>query len=205
MHMSLSGTSRTSEDVRFESASGPKRTLIKRAEVPSTTSAVTCRCRAKRGLFYGAAFAHATTRGLVLAILGQVTVLSLIRVTGILRGPQYPIRSTSFWLHSALHAAAVQSRRITRMAFSATPAGAAGPSAPWGPGGPGGPAGPGGPVGPASPFHRPVQPRQVPLSHNLMHKWTMQLRLRCLWCSSLTLFSDAVAFLSHGTSGTNSP
>jgi hypothetical protein len=83
-----------------------------------------------RGLFYNAAFAHTTTRGLVLAILGQVTVLSLIRVTGILRGPQYPIRSTSFWLHSALHAAAVQSRRITRMAFSATPAGAAGPSAP---------------------------------------------------------------------------
>ena len=68
--------------------SEPKRTLIKRAEVPSTTSAVTCRCRAKRGLFYGAAFAHTTTRGLVLAILGQVTVLSLIRVTGILRGPQ---------------------------------------------------------------------------------------------------------------------
>jgi hypothetical protein len=39
-----------------------------------------------RGLFYNAAFAHTTTRGLVLAILGQVTVLSLIRVTGILRG-----------------------------------------------------------------------------------------------------------------------
>jgi hypothetical protein len=120
--------------------------------VSSATSAVTCRCRAKRGLFYGAAFAHTTTRGLVLAILGQVTVLSLIRVTGILRGPQYPIRSTSFWLHSALHAAAVQSRRITRMAFSATPADVAGPSAPRGPGGPGGPAGPGGPVGPGSPF-----------------------------------------------------
>jgi hypothetical protein len=80
--------------------------------------------------FYDAAFAHTMTRGLVLATLGQVTVLSLMKVTGILRGPQYPVTSTSFWLHSPLHAAAVQSRRITRMAFSATPAGPGGPSAP---------------------------------------------------------------------------
>ena len=54
-------------------------------------------------------------RGLVAATLGHVTVLSLMKVTGILRGPQYPITSTSFWLHSPLHAAAVQSRRITRI------------------------------------------------------------------------------------------
>jgi hypothetical protein len=80
--------------------------------------------------FYDAAFAHTMTSGLVPAILGQVTVLSLIKVTGILRGPQYPITSTSFWLHSPLHVAAVQSRRITRMAFSAAPGGPAGPSAP---------------------------------------------------------------------------
>ena len=80
--------------------------------------------------FYEPAFAHTMMRGLVAASLGQVTVLSLIKVTGILRGPQYPITSTSFWLHSPLHAAAVQSRRITRMAFSAAPGGAAGPSAP---------------------------------------------------------------------------
>jgi hypothetical protein len=43
------------------------------------------RCAA---FFYDAAFAHTMTRGLVPAILGQVTVLSLIKVTGILRGPQ---------------------------------------------------------------------------------------------------------------------
>ena len=30
-------------------------------------------------------------RGLVAATLGQVTVLSLMKVTGILRGPQYPV------------------------------------------------------------------------------------------------------------------
>jgi hypothetical protein len=84
----------------------------------------------KRGFFYGAAFTHTMTRGLVPAILRHVTVLSLIKVTGILRGPQYPITSTSFWLHSPLHAAAVQSKRITRMAFSAAPGGPAGPSAP---------------------------------------------------------------------------
>jgi hypothetical protein len=84
----------------------------------------------KRVFFYDAAFAHTMMRGLVAASLGQVTVLSLIKVTGILRGPQYPITSTSFWLHSPLHAAPVQSRRITRMAFSAVPGGPAGPSAP---------------------------------------------------------------------------
>jgi len=72
------------------------------------------------------------TRGLVAAPLGQVTVLSLMKVTAVLRGPQYPITSTSVWLHSPLHAAPVQSRRTTRVAFSAVP------------GGPGGPAGPGG-------------------------------------------------------------
>jgi hypothetical protein len=84
----------------------------------------------KRGLFYDAAFAHTMMRGLVAACLGQVTVLSLIKVTGLLRGPQYPTTRTSFWLHSPLHAAAVQSRRITRMAFSAAPGGPAGPAAP---------------------------------------------------------------------------
>ena len=92
-------------------------------------TAVTCvGVEQNRGVFYDPAFAHTMTRGLVAATLGQVTALSLMKVTGILRGPKYPIRSTSFWLHSALHAAAVQSRRITRMAFSTTPA--AGPAAP---------------------------------------------------------------------------
>src|SRR4029077_1732433 len=86
------------------------------------------------------------TRGLVPAILGQVAVLSLIKVTGILRGPQYPITSTSFWLHSPLHAAPVQSRRTTRVAFSAVPGG------PGGPAGPGLPFSPGGPTVPDSPF-----------------------------------------------------
>jgi hypothetical protein len=95
------------------------------AEVPHGTSP-----SISSAFFYDAAFAHTMTRGLVPAVLGQVTVLSLIRVTGILRGPQYPITSTSFWLHSPLHAAAVQSRRITRMAFSAAPGGTAGPCAP---------------------------------------------------------------------------
>src|SRR5215471_15030792 len=65
--------------------------------------------------FYDPAFTHTIVRGLLAATLGQVAVLSLITVTGILRGPQYPITSTSFWLHSPLHAAAVQSRRITRI------------------------------------------------------------------------------------------
>jgi hypothetical protein len=80
--------------------------------------------------FYDPAFTHTMMRGLLAATLGQVAVLSLIKVTGILRGPQYPITSTSFWLHSPLHAAAVQSRRITRIVFSAVPGGPAGPSAP---------------------------------------------------------------------------
>jgi hypothetical protein len=48
----------------------------------------------KRVFFYDAAFAHTMTRGLEAATLGQVAVLSLITVTGILRGPQYPITST---------------------------------------------------------------------------------------------------------------
>jgi hypothetical protein len=95
------------------------------AEVPHGTSAST-----SAAFFYDAAFAQTMMRGLVAASLGQVTVLSLIKVTGILRGPQYPITSTSFWLHSPLHAAAVQSRRMTRMAFSAVPGGPAGPSVP---------------------------------------------------------------------------
>jgi hypothetical protein len=82
------------------------------------------------GSFYDAAFAHTMMRGLVAASLGQVAVLSLITVTGVLRGPQYPTTNISFWLHSPRHAAVVQSRRITRMAFSATPGGPGGPSAP---------------------------------------------------------------------------
>jgi hypothetical protein len=85
---------------------------------------------ASAAFFYDAAFTHTMMRGLVAASLGQVAVLSLIRVTGVLRGPQYPITNTSFWLHSPRHAAAVQSRRITRMAFSAAPGGPAGPSVP---------------------------------------------------------------------------
>ena len=48
----------------------------------------------------------------------QVTVLSLTSVTGLLRGPQYAMTSTSFWLHSALHAAASQLVRVTRTALS---------------------------------------------------------------------------------------
>ena len=48
-----------------------------------------------REVFYGA-FAQIMTRGLVAAPLGQLTVLSLTRVTGLLRGPQYAITSTSF-------------------------------------------------------------------------------------------------------------
>src|SRR6516162_5757254 len=59
--------------------------------------------------FYDPAFTHTIVRGLLAATLGQVAVLSLVTVTGILRGPQYPITSTSFWLHSPLHAAPVQS------------------------------------------------------------------------------------------------
>src|SRR5258705_3263918 len=34
----------------------------------------------------------------------QVTVLSLMTTTPPLRGPQYAVTSTSFWLHSPLHA-----------------------------------------------------------------------------------------------------
>src|SRR5262249_46676732 len=88
------------------------------------------RARGSSRLFYDAAFTHTMMRGLVAASLGQVAVLSLTRVTGVLRGPQYPTTNTSFWLHSPRHAAVVQSRRITRMAFSAAPGGPAGPFAP---------------------------------------------------------------------------
>ena len=38
--------------------------------------------------YYGAGFAHTSTRGLLAAPLGQVTVLSLTRVTARLRAPQ---------------------------------------------------------------------------------------------------------------------
>jgi hypothetical protein len=89
------------------------------------------------------------TRGLVAAPLGQVTVLSLMKVTAVLRGPQYPITSTSFWLHSPLHAAPVQSRRTTRVAFSAVPGGPGGPAGPGSPFSPGGPTAPGSPFGPS--------------------------------------------------------
>src|SRR5262249_61034935 len=102
---------------------------------------------------YGPAFAHTTTRGLVVAPLGQVTVLSLTRVTALLRGPQYATIRTSSSLHSPLHVAAWQLERMTRSALSlvaaAAPDGPGGPCAPCGPGGPGGP---GGPAGPGSPF-----------------------------------------------------
>jgi hypothetical protein len=91
----------------------PLRKLTGRQKVPQESRSAI--------FFYEPAFTHTMMRGLVAAILGQVAVLSLIKVTGILRGPQYPITSTSFWLHSPLHAAPVQSRRITRMAFSAAP------------------------------------------------------------------------------------
>jgi transcriptional regulator with XRE-family HTH domain len=100
----------------------PLRKLTGRKKVPQESRSAI--------FFYEPAFTHTMMRGLVAAILGQVAVLSLIKVIGILRGPQYPITSTSFWLHSPLHAAPVQSRRITRMAFSAVPGGPAGPSAP---------------------------------------------------------------------------
>jgi len=110
---------------------------------------------------YGAAFAHTTTRGLVAAPLGQVTVLSLTWVTARLRGPQYATIRTSSSLHSPLHVAASQLERMTRGALSlvaaAAPDGPGGPCAPCGPGapcapcGPGGPGGPGGPVSPFSP------------------------------------------------------
>ena len=88
------------------------------------------------------------------APLGQVTVLSLTIVTGLLRGPQYATTSTSFWSHSARHAAVSQLERMMRTAASAGDAAAfvpGGPSAPAGPGGPGGPAGPAGPGSPFSP------------------------------------------------------
>jgi len=99
---------------------------------------------------YGAAFAHTTTRGLVAAPLGQVAVLSLTRVTALLRGPQYATIRTSSSLHSPLHVAAWQLERMTRSAFSLVPAAA--PDGPGGPCAPCGPGGPGGPGGPASPF-----------------------------------------------------
>jgi hypothetical protein len=86
------------------------------------------------------------------APLGQVTVLSLTIVTGLLRGPQYATTSTSFWSHSARHAAVSQLERMTRTAAGDAAAFVpGGPSAPAGPGGPGGPAGPAGPGSPFSP------------------------------------------------------
>src|SRR5437870_8086181 len=122
--------------------------------------------------FYDAAFAHTMTSGLVPAILGQVTVLSLIKVTGILRGPQYPITSTSSWLHSPLHAAAVQSRRITRIAFSAAPGGPAGLPRPEDPLGQEVPQDQEAPQDRVRLFDRPARPRQVPLCapHSLIRK-----------------------------------
>ena len=126
-----------------------------------------------RSRCYGDAFAHTITSGLVGAPLGQVTVLSLTSVTGLLRGPQYATTSTSFWSHSARHAAVSQLERLTRTAPSAGDAVAfapGGPSAPAGPGSPGGPAGPArpgspfspaGPTGPGSPLG-PVVPSPQP-------------------------------------------
>src|SRR5262249_3260301 len=81
---------------------------------------------------------------------GQVTVLSLTRVTALLRGPQYATIRTSSSLHSPLHVAAWQLERMTRSALSLVPAAA--PDGPGGPCAPCGPGGPGGPGGPASPF-----------------------------------------------------
>jgi hypothetical protein len=83
---------------------------------------------------YGAAFAHTTTRGLVVAPLGQVTVVSLTKVADLLRGPQYATVRTSSSLHSPLHVAAWQSARMIRTAPSlvaaATPDDPGGPCAP---------------------------------------------------------------------------
>ena len=112
---------------------GEPRTIATRAPLRKTHGRAKSSWRSVRtsaAFFYDAALTHTMMRGLVAAIPGQVAVLSLIKVIGILRGPQYPIASTSFWLHSPLHAAAVQSRRMTRIAFSAAPGGPAGPSAP---------------------------------------------------------------------------
>jgi hypothetical protein len=156
--------------------------------------------------FYNPAFAHTMTRGLAAATLGQVAVLSLITVTGILRGPQYPITSTSFWLHSPLHAAPVQSRRMTRMAFSAAPGGPAGPSAPRGPGGPDGPAGPGGPAGSGSPFSPdgPAAPGSPfgPSHPDAQMDNAIATAIPLMFIIHLA-FSDAS--FSHATSGTTSP
>jgi hypothetical protein len=66
-----------------------------------------------RRFFYDAAFTHTMMRGLVAASLGQMTVLSLIKVTGLLRGPQYPSTSTSFWLHSPHGPPGTNSPRLT--------------------------------------------------------------------------------------------
>ena len=52
------------------------------------------------------------------APLRQVTVLSLTRVTALLRGPQYATIRTSSSLHSPLHVAAWQFERMTRTALS---------------------------------------------------------------------------------------
>jgi len=68
----------------------------------------------------------------VAAPLRQVTVLSLTRVTALLRGPQYATIRTSSSLHSPLHVAARQSERMTRTALSPA-AEAAGQGGPGGP------------------------------------------------------------------------
>src|SRR5262249_4550092 len=93
------------------------------------------RAKPNREFHYGASFDHTITRGLVAAPLGQVTVLSLTRVTALLRGPQYATIRTSSSLHSPLHVAASQLERTTRSALSPLAVAAA-------PGGPGGPSAP---------------------------------------------------------------
>ena len=115
-------------------------------------------------------------RGLVAVTLGQVTVLSLMKVTGILRGPQYPITSTSFWLHSPLHpwpcSPDVQFEWHSRQNLAGQQ------DLPRLEG----------PVGQEAPqdlvrlFHQAARWRQVRLSghHTLMRKWTMRLRPRYL-------------------------
>jgi hypothetical protein len=84
---------------------------------------------------YGDVFAQTITSGLVGVPLAHVTVLSFTSVTGLLRGRQDAMTSTSSWLHSALHADASQLARVTRTAELVL----------------GDAVGPGGPEGPAAP------------------------------------------------------
>ena len=84
-------------------------------------------------------------------------------MTPLLRAPQYPTTSTSFWLHSPLHAAAMQSTRITRSMSSARlesqedlldpedQLGRGGPAGPASPFSPTDPTAPGSPFGPSQP------------------------------------------------------